>query len=192
MQQLRTVRLYGVLGARFGRVFRLAVNTPAEAVRALCVQIPGFEAHMLRDRRYRYAVFCGKRNLSEDELQTAGGAEDIRIAPVIAGSKNSGLVSAVLGAVLVVAGVFTGGLSTAVGLGLMSVGGGMVIGGVAQMLVPQPEGLSDSSQANNKPSYAFGGPVNTVAQGRPVGLLYGERMVGGAIVSAGIYAEDQM
>lgn len=147
---------------------------------------------MMRDRRYRYAVFCGKRNLSEDELQTAGGAEDIRIAPVIAGSKNSGLVSAVLGAVLVVAGVFTGGLSTAVGLGLMSVGGGMVIGGVAQMLVPQPEGLSDSSQANNKPSYAFGGPVNTVAQGRPVGLLYGERMVGGAIVSAGIYAEDQM
>ncbi|MAO57803.1 MAG: phage tail protein [Alcanivorax sp.] len=196
MQQLRTVRLYGVLGSRFGRVFRLAVNTPAEAVRALCVQIPGFEAHMMRDRRYRYAVFCGKRNLSEDELQTAGGAEDIRIAPVIAGSKNSGLVSAVLGAVLVVAGFFTGGAAWAgaamLGKGMMFAGAGLLIGGVAQMLVPQPEGLSDSSQANNKPSYAFGGPVNTVAQGRPVGLLYGERMVGGAIVSAGIYAEDQM
>ncbi|PNQ53699.1 phage tail protein, partial [Vibrio agarivorans] len=41
MEKLRTIRLYGILGSRFGRTFRLAVSTPAEAVRALAVQIPG-------------------------------------------------------------------------------------------------------------------------------------------------------
>jgi len=42
MEKLRTIRLYGPLGTRFGREFRLAVDSPAEAVRALCVLLPGF------------------------------------------------------------------------------------------------------------------------------------------------------
>jgi len=32
--------------------------------------------------------------------------------------------------------------------------------------------------------------VNTLAMGNPVALLYGEREIGGAIISAGIVAED--
>lgn len=189
MEKLRTVRLYGVLGARFGRVFRLAVSTPAEAVRALCVQIPGFE-QFLSDPRYRYAVFYGKQNLSEDELHFKGEREDIRIAPVLAGSKQGGIFQAILGVVLIAAGVFTGGVTSAWGMALIGAGAGMAIGGVVQMLAPQAQGLSDSSSADNKPSYAFGGPVNTIAQGNPVGLLYGHRRIGGAIISGGIYAED--
>lgn len=43
---------------------------------------------------------------------------------------------------------------------------------------------------DNKPSYAFGGPVNSTAQGNPVGVLYGKRRIGGAVISAGIYADD--
>lgn len=189
MEKLRTVRLYGVLGARFGRVFRLAVSTPAEAVRALCVQIPGFE-QFLSDPRYRYAVFYGKQNLSEEELHFKGEREDIRIAPVLAGSKQGGIFQAILGVVLIAAGVFTGGVTSAWGMALIGAGAGMAIGGVVQMLAPQAQGLSDSSGADNKPSYAFGGPVNTIAQGNPVGLLYGKRRIGGAIISGGIYAED--
>ncbi len=34
-EKLRTIRLYGVLAKTFGRVFRLAVSSTAEAVRAL-------------------------------------------------------------------------------------------------------------------------------------------------------------
>jgi predicted phage tail protein len=33
MARLTTIRLYGVLGARFGRVHKLAVQTSAEAVK---------------------------------------------------------------------------------------------------------------------------------------------------------------
>src|SRR5699024_2686013 len=180
-----------ILGSRFGRTFRLAVSTPAEAVRALAVQIPGFEQMLMRDKRYRYAVFLDKRNLTEDEL-TMQGAGDIRIAPIIAGSKSGGLFNAVLGVALIALGAFTFGATSAIGLGLIAGGAGMLVGGAMQMLMPMPQGLTDSQGADNKPSYAFGGAVNTVAQGNPVGLLYGKRRVGGAIVSAGIYTEDQM
>ncbi|HGV5053989.1 TPA: tail assembly protein, partial [Klebsiella pneumoniae] len=42
-----------------------------------------------------------------------------------------------------------------------------------------------------KASYGFGGVTNTASQGYPVPLLYGKRRIGGAIISAGIYVEDQ-
>lgn len=38
---------------------------------------------------------------------------------------------------------------------------------------------------------AVHGVTNTASQGYPVGLLYGKRRIGGAIISAEIYIEDQ-
>lgn len=67
----------------------------------------------------------------------------------------------------------------------------MMLGGVIQMLSPQPAGLASKQDATNQASYAFGGVTNTAAQGYPVPLLYGKRRIGGAIISAGIYVEDQ-
>ena len=42
-----TIRLLGEAGRRYGRRFQLAVKTPAEAVRALCLQIPGLRQYLL-------------------------------------------------------------------------------------------------------------------------------------------------
>lgn len=195
-QPLKTIRLYGVLGTKFGRVHRLAVETRQEAIKALSVIIPGFEKFMLasKSRGLAYAVFDGKRNLARDELDFKV-ADEIRIAPVIMGSKQAGVFQTILGAVLVVAGYFVSisswGLASPVGLGMMQSGAAMMLGGVVQMLTPMQGGISMRQSPDNKPSYAFGGPVNSIAQGNPVPILYGRRRVGGAIISAGIYAEDQ-
>ncbi|CDL81771.1 tail assembly protein [Xenorhabdus cabanillasii] len=190
MNTLRTIRLYGVLGARFGRVHKLAVSTPQEAIRALSVLTDGFERFLLtaKERGLTFAVFNGKRNLQRDEL-TFSGEDDIRIAPMIIGSKNAGVFQTILGAVLVVAGAFL--WATPFGAPMIMTGVGMMLGGVVQMLSPMPGGLARREDPDNKPSYAFGGPVNTVAQGNPVPIGYGRRRIGGAIISAGIYAEDQ-
>lgn len=68
----------------------------------------------------------------------------------------------------------------------------MMLGGVVQLLTPQPSmNVGASSSTDNKPNYAFGAPVNTVAMGYPVPVLYGEREIGGAIISAGIFSSDQ-
>jgi predicted phage tail protein len=65
----------------------------------------------------------------------------------------------------------------------------MIIGGVIQLLTPVPKG-SAANTAANAPSYVFNGAVNTQAQGNPVPLLYGRMIVGSAVISAGISAED--
>ncbi|MFI8417685.1 tail assembly protein [Serratia sp. NPDC078593] len=191
--EIKTIRLYGVLGAMFGREHRLAVESPFEAIKALSIVIPGFQKFLLEsnERGLTYAVFEGKKNLSKDEMVFQSNGADIRIAPVIVGSKKAGMFQTILGAVLVVAGYFTFGTTSAIGVGMMMGGASMALGGVVQMLSPMQGGLASRQDPDNKPSYAFGGPVNTVAQGNPVPVLYGKRRIGGAIISAGIYAEDQ-
>ena len=197
---LKTIRLYGVLGAKFGREHRLAIDSPREAIKALSVLYDGFEqflanAHL---KGLEFAVFKGQRNITKNELYL-DTCEDIRIAPVIKGSKRGGFFQTVIGVALIAAATyFTGGLGAAftaggwAGAAAMS-GAAMAIGGIVQMLSPQPRGLSMRQDADNKPSYAFGGAVNTTAQGNPVPLLYGlgRREIGGAVISAGIYTEDQ-
>ncbi|MFD1556041.1 tail assembly protein [Paraburkholderia silviterrae] len=183
--QLRTIRLYGVLGARFGRVHRLAVRSTSEAMRALGVVLPGFRQFMARSREQglTFAVFVGKQNLARDELEYPVGPEEIRVAPVLVGSKRGGLFQTILGAALVVVGVFTQ-MPTLIGLGAS-----MALGGVVQMLSPQTGGLA--GVANNGTSYYFNGPVNSAAQGEPVPIVYGRMVVGSKVISSGIYAQDQ-
>lgn len=196
MARLTTIRLYGVLGARFGRVHRLAVQTSAEAIKALCINFDGLESYLLNAKKngMTFAVFRGKRNIGVDDFKDLSGNSDIRIAPVMEGAKKAGLFQTILGAVMVVAGIVVSGLSAGwaspVGGAMISAGIGMMAGGIYQMLSPQPKGLQGRDDPDNKPSYAFGGSVNTLAMGNPVALLYGEREIGGAIISAGIVAED--
>ncbi|AEF46513.1 lambda tail assembly I [Serratia sp. AS12] len=195
--EVKTIRLYGVLGATFGRVHRLAVDSPQEAIKALCTVIPGFQNFLLKSKEIglTFAVFEGKNGLSRDDLIMPSNGRDIRIAPIIIGSKKAGVFQTILGAVMVVAGVlisvFSAGTMSAFGAQLAWAGGAMMLGGVIQMLSPMQGGLASRQDPDNKPSYAFGGPVNTIAQGNPVPILYGKRRIGGAIISAGIYAEDQ-
>lgn len=192
METLRTIRLYGKLGTQFGRVHRLAVENTAEAIRALCALIPGFERELMtsRDRGIRYACFLGKENISKDELTLTGGQRDIRIAPVLAGAKRGGLLQTIIGITLIVTGALVFGPANPIGAALISTGISMTIGGVIQMLSPQQTGKSGDSSSNGA-SYNFTGPVNTTAQGNPVPVLYGRMIVGSAVISAGIVAEDQ-
>ena len=87
--------------------------------------------------------------------------------------------------------LLTPGLGIAASNIMFGIGASMALGGVAQMLSPQPGGLASKQDADNKASYAFGGVTNTTAQGNPVPLGYGKRLIGGAIISAGIYIEDK-
>lgn len=196
MERLTTIRLYGALGAKFGRIHKMAVQTSAEAVKALCVNLDGFESYLMGARKQGmvFSVFRGKQNVGLDDYKTLSGQSDIRIAPVMVGSKAAGIFQTILGAVLVVAGVlisvYSAGTMASFGASLAAGGVAMMAGGVYQMLSPQAKGLQSSQDPDNKPSYAFGSAVNTTAMGNPVQLPYGLYEVGGAIISAGILAED--
>ncbi|KNC91303.1 tail assembly protein [Trabulsiella odontotermitis] len=194
MQEVMTrIELGGVLGKTFGRVHYRLIRTTGEAVNALSKTVNGFEKYLnsSRMRGLTYAVFKGKKNIGIDDLGFAVTGEVVRIVPVVIGSKKAGLLQTILGAVLVVVSIWMPGVSIAASNLLFSAGAALTLGGVVQMLSPQPGGLASKQDPDNRASYAFGGVTNTTAQGNPVPLLYGKRRIGGAIISAGIYVEDQ-
>lgn len=189
---LRTVKLYGKL-RKFGREFTFDINSPAEAIAALCSQVKGFEAFLRNAKRYglEFAIFEGKKNITlEEAAMNSYEDKEIRIAPIIAGSKSGGLFTTILGVALIAASFFTGGTSTALGMGLLASGAGMALGGVAQLLAPSQKATTNKEQDGNNPSYAFGGAVTTTANGSSIGYLYGTREIGGTVISGGIYPED--
>lgn len=186
--QATIIKLSGPLIREFGREHRRLLDTATvqEAFSALRNTLPGFKEAIqrLQSKGMRFAIFRNRKSIGEADLG-AGGAREVRIVPVISGSKRAGVLQAVLGVVLIVAGYF------AKSPNLMIAGAGMALGGAAQMLSPQAKGLSQSAAPENLPSYAFGSAKNTTASGNPVPYCCGKRRWGGAIISASIYAEDK-
>jgi predicted phage tail protein len=193
---MRTIKLGGVLGKKFGKQYTLDVHSFRDAMAALCMMKPGFEKYLrtAEERGLVFAVFVDERNLGEQELDLVGRSEgDIRIQPIVQGSKQAGLFQTLLGVVLIVAGMFTGGTTTGLGLGLLAAGAAVGLGGVVQMLSPATNATAEGKNDDgNNPSYGFGGAVTTIAQGNPYPLLYGEREIGGAVESGGIYTQDNI
>lgn len=193
--KVRTIRLMGPLEAKFGAEYRLAVRSPAEAVHALTKMVAGFEAFMMqaRDNGLTFAVFNGARNIKEEELLYPAESE-ICIAPIVVGSKSSGLFQTIFGAALVAVGVvgtvFGGAIGGAVwGPALIKLGAAVALGGIVQLLSPQT--ATSSSTSDSSASYYFSGAVNSTAQGDPVPICYGRMRVGSKVLSSGIYASDQ-
>ncbi len=190
---LRTVKLYGPMRRRFGRQFELAVSSTAEAIRALCVQVPGFKKYLAESKRngLTFAVFIGKRNISDKSINDPVGNDEIRIAPIIEGSKRGGVFQTILGVVLIAVGAVMNFYAPGSGATVMGLGVSMALGGVVQMLSPQPKGIGSKDSPENQPSYSMNGAVNTQAQGNPVPLAYGGPLiVGSALISGGVFAED--
>lgn len=193
---LKKIKLYGILAKKFGKEFHLAVDNTREAMRALSVQVPGFEHFMLHahEQGLEFAVFQDKQNISKTEIDMSISAKVIKVVPRVMGA--GGALQTILGAVMIAAAFITGGTSIAawgaLQGALFGAGVGMMVGGVAQMLMPKVEAIQDQNQDGNKANKGFGGAVTTVAQGNPVPVLYGQREVGGFIASAGQYPEDLM
>lgn len=194
-QKIQTVLLSGSLARLFGRAHRVTTAGGFRDVMGYFKQFPGFERYMNEsaDKGLRFALFNGKENISEEELGKPTGKDVIRIVPVITGSKRAGSLQTIVGSVMIAAAfVLSFTPFAAASPFLYQMGAAMVIGGVLQMLSPQAKGLGAQDSPTNRASYSFNGPVNTSAQGNPVGLLYGQLVVGSAVISAGIYAQDQL
>lgn len=177
---MRRILLYGELRRLFGREFRFSVDTTAEAIRALCSQVKGFEAYLRNHLHDNFSIILDGDSLDEEGLAwTMGNAKTLKIVPVVAGA--DGVFRVVAGAVLIAAGTyFKQTWMTQMGVAL-------ALGGVAQILTST---VNPNLNATESPTtYTFGSPRVTTGQGRPVPIPYGEITVGGHVVSAGINAE---
>ncbi|HBO6098221.1 TPA: tail assembly protein [Pseudomonas aeruginosa] len=191
------IKLSGPLIREFGREHRrqLDTGTIQEAFSALRNTLPGFKEAIqrLQNMGMRFAIFRNRRNVGKEEF-AAGGTREVRIVPVISGSKRAGLMQTIIGVAMIAVAYLNpfGALTGPMVSGLYAAGASMALGGVVQMLSPQAKGLKQSAAPENLPSYAFGSARNTTASGNPVPICYGKRRWGGAIISASIYAEDKV
>lgn len=204
---MKTIILHGILAKKFGKSFDLDVKTAKEACHALACQIPAFYAFMMNAEKQgiKFAIFNGekrtqKTNIGEKQLDDITTASHIHIMPRVVGSggKAMGWLQVVAGVALIATGVGAGigaGLTlsaaVAANIGMIGAGAGLLLGGVSTLMMPTPK-LDPNNEDGNRPNNGFGGAITTVAQGNPVPILYGEREIGGFIVSAAIYAEDKM
>ncbi|MBB8062561.1 tail assembly protein [Escherichia coli] len=184
--------LYGDL-QRFGRRIDLRVKTGAEAIRALATQLPVFRQKL---NEGWYQVRISGRDAGENELSArlneplANGAV-IHIVPRLAGAKSGGIFQAVLGAALIATAIWMPGLSIVASNLMFSLGAGMVLGGVAQMLAPKAKTPKVSATDNGKQNTYFSSLDNMVAQGNVLPVLYGEMRVGSRVASQEISTADE-
>ena len=185
---LNKIKLYGRLARFIGeRSFEAEVTTPAQAIRFLLANFPKLERHMMEQN---YCVKICNYDIDSSELEHPVGKQEIKIIPVVTGSR--GLTKVLIGAVIVGAVIATGGVGAiglAGGTGFLGVAGNigvfMALSGAAEMLtpVPKPPGVSDDPQSVN---FSFNGVQNTGRAGAPIPVVYGEIFTGSLVVSAGI------
>ena len=205
---LKQIKLYGELADEYGKDWALDVNSPSEAVRALCANNHSFKKFITssQDRGVGYKVMVGKSYIENNQvdLYNPSGKQEIKIIPVVLGAKSKFLKQIFLGALLIwaaplavnaitgmgtalgpvgsgLAGTTTSGIASLVGGAMTQIGTNLVIGGIGGLLAGTPEEEVDS--------YLFDGAVNTTRQGVPVPICYGQLMVGGAVISSGVISE---
>lgn len=130
-----------------------------------------------------------RRPLRDDE-------EEIHVYPTLmgAGGGNGGLFKIIVGIILVavvaVAIVATGGallapstwLLTSFGSALLTTGVGLIVGGLMELMTPQPK-LDMSASNDLESSKYLGANSNTVKIGTPIPLLLGRHKFYGHIIS---------
>ena len=196
MEELKTVKLLGAAGRKFGRSFKLAVKSPAEATRALMALFPEFQAWVI-DQHQKGVVWRvitdNSEGLEESELTRETGCDTIILAPVLkgAGGGFGKILKVIIGVVLIAVGLIISFPTMGGGTPFVLAGLGMLASGVADLLTPTPQ-LSGPKAAGGASSYSSGTEASrsadlesnlfsrnqgTGGQGECVPLLYGQRRV---------------
>jgi predicted phage tail protein len=175
-----TIRLLGEAGRRFGRKFTLDVRNAAEAVRALCIQMPAMRQYLAdsSDNGINWRVVTEDPMGLDEEGLFAPCSKRVVLAPQPAGRGSVGRI--ILGVALI-AGAFIIGQpwlgKFAFNL-FIGVGSSLVLGGIAQLLTPTPQTTGSRSTEEQRNSFTFDKSNVNTAQGSVVPVLYGERIVG--------------
>jgi predicted phage tail protein len=185
------IKFYGNL-KQFGDKFRINADTAAEALNGLYCQVDGLKKHIMNGH---FRVRINRHDINDDNLQFGLHSKipqdaAIHIVPKIAGAKNGGVFNFIAGAALVVIGVI-GNIYGGWGTPFIAAGMGMMVGGVAQMLTKLPKTDKSADGGTNKNTY-FSNLDNTIAQGAPVPLCYGEMKIGSKVLSQGLSVLEEV
>ena len=209
---MKVVKAYGALRKRLGQCrFEFDVATPAQAVKALCVNFPGLDKWLIDSENdgVGYRVTVSKEKVTEENfaslLMPFSDQEVFSITPVVAGA-GRGFGRILAGIALVATAIATQGGSLAFSGGVVTaksaafgaklaafganVGVALTLQGIAQVISPQPPSTA-LDEAVQLESFTFSNVVNTSRQGMPVPIAYGRVFVGSAVLSSGLDVDQK-
>jgi len=199
-----TTHLCGKLGILFGKTWTLDVRSPAEALRAININLKGklFEYFANEGAKKYYKVAIQKKSniINKEEIKNLSGSGDIYILPTIMG-QSSGAGKIIAGIAIIAIAIafpaamtFIGGLFGATGpqaaLAIGLLGASLVLGGVVQLLTPVPK-IGENSGSDQKSSSIFQGNAATIVQGGSIPVVYGRMLVGPMPISISLTNSDQ-
>jgi len=196
--------------AEFGPYWESNCTNIRDIFKLIDCQTPGFRKYIIdaAESGVGFEIQRGSEILSdEQELFLSLNEEDIIITEVPVGSKSGGakiLAALAIAALFLIPGTQgllmnqvgysttvsagTAGASAATGTAFVglstpgliaaSIAVNLAITGISQIMMPGPEVDNGTDDA-----YLFDGPTNSITQGLPVPVAYGELVVGGAPVS---------
>ena len=208
---MKVVKVYGALRKKLGQCrFEFHADTPAQALKALCVNFPGLDKWLIDSEAsgVGFRVTRGREAITQSSPEGLvlpwSDREVFSITPVITGAGNAGRIFAGIGLIalsflLPGAGLFgatslfgasavAGGALTTIGVAISGIGASLILGGVAGLISPQPTmgNLTSGRESARLESFTFSGIVNTSKQGMPVPIAYGRLFVGSAVISSGL------
>jgi len=233
---MQRVHLLGELGERFGaeRTY-YNLRHPADAIKLLCINRPDFKDYLLKSEEngVGFRVIQSAVDMDYADLLLPLGQHDLTIVPVLTGSGGGtgkilagiGLVAlsfvsfgaGALAGVGAAGGIFGAAAAAGAALPIVSnalfaIGASLTLGGVAQLISPQPQlpsfgGFQGGNRfgtrnrtggpvavtrgLDGQQSYAYTGAANTVGIGATVPLAYGEVLIGSHLLRSKIEVADE-
>ena len=202
---MKVVKVYGALRKYLGQCrFQFEADTPAQAIKALCVNFPGLDKWLLDSEQngVSYRVSIGKEKIAADDLSPLvmpwSERQVFSITPVIAGAGRGGFMLGIGIALFAIATLATAGGGAIFGAAIaknigflaatQALGASLALGGVAQLISPAQtySSAERGKEAARFESFTFSGITNTVQQGLPVPICYGRAYIGSSVISSGL------
>jgi predicted phage tail protein len=198
---MTNIIIHGEMGEVFGNFHKFEITKLLDVAKALNANNRGFKRYSLDKFKeginyvYIDPKNPNKRWKTSEELINEEAPEEVHVVPQICGS---GFVAAVVAAVsfvttAVATAVVAAGAWLAAGSALANLAIGLIIQGVMALLFPVelPDVATQTSESKiDQSSYLFSNLKNSLTQGFPVPLLYGELRIGSSVVSTNIVSED--
>jgi len=202
---LRKVYLEGEIADRFGSEFEIEANSFADVMSCLNANFDDFRQYITECYEKGIGFVCqinGKGIQKEEELLLNYKEGDMIISAMPMGSKGG--IGKIIAAVVIAVILMTPGLREAFLLGsgpgaaaatltgfgkfMAMVAINLAMTGLQEMMAPDPS-VDDSVQQDE--SYLFQGAGQTILEGDPVPVLYGELRIPGRPISFGIKNENR-
>lgn len=178
------VHLHGILDV-VGKPIELSVSSAREATVAVMSHLRRTNPALFKDTLFFQILGYD----SPEDLDKPLQVEELHFMPAFNAGKKAGIFQILVGAVLVIGGMFLG-IPPNVSIALISAGIGMVLGGVLQLLTPVPRLDTTPEETNPEASKYLSGAGNTTKIGTRIPMAWGTFPIYGHFLSVNIQSRD--